>query len=201
MLAQQRRFPVGGVLQAVVPQHPPDEGRQGRKQVHRERLGAAVARVEPDQEVPDLLRYLVGDDRRRGDDAELGAVQERRGDQYAVDEGVDRVADHDERAAASLVVPLRVAIMHFAVLGVAMAPEHSFSSTKKPKMPARIALAASCGGPLSNACGITSRNAAPSSAPTACRRRNSPRGSSRGSWGAGFYVDPDRGRHATLPAI
>src|SRR6267142_235070 len=79
--------------------------------------------MEQDQEVPYLLRYLVRDDRGRRDDAELGAVQERRRDQHAVDEVVDRVADHDERAAAPMVVRLLVAIVHFAVLGVAVAPK------------------------------------------------------------------------------
>src|SRR3954468_22653964 len=43
----------------------------------------------------------------------------------------------------------------------------SFSSTKNTKIPPRIAAAASCALPRSNACGMTSRKAAPSSAPIA----------------------------------
>src|SRR4051812_28709474 len=43
----------------------------------------------------------------------------------------------------------------------------SFSSRKKTKIPPRMAAAASCALPRSNACGITSRKAAPSSAPIA----------------------------------
>src|SRR5258706_1889743 len=43
----------------------------------------------------------------------------------------------------------------------------SFSSTKKTKMPPRMAVAAWCGSPASKAWGMTSRNAAPSSAPIA----------------------------------
>ena len=79
--------------------------------------------MEQDQEVAHFLRYLVRDDRRRRDDAELGALQERRGDQHAVDEVVHRVADHDERAAAPMVMRDRAAVVHFAVLGVAMPPQ------------------------------------------------------------------------------
>src|SRR6185369_15433467 len=47
----------------------------------------------------------------------------------------------------------------------------SFSRTKNTKMPPRMAAAASCALPRSNACGITSRNAAPSSAPIANETR------------------------------
>src|SRR6266850_146257 len=43
----------------------------------------------------------------------------------------------------------------------------SFSRTKKPKMPPRIDIAAVWALPTSKACGMTSRNAAPSSAPMA----------------------------------
>ena len=43
-------------------------------------------------------------DRERGDDSELRALQERGGDQDAVEEVVDRVADHDQRARAAVVV-------------------------------------------------------------------------------------------------
>ena len=63
------------------------------------------------------------DDRERRNHAELGALQKGRGDQHPVDEVMHRIADHDEGAAAAVIVHLRVRIVHFAVLGVAMAPE------------------------------------------------------------------------------
>ena len=99
--------------------------------------------MQQDQEIADLLRDLVRDDRERRDDAELGALQERGGDEHAVDEVVQGVADDDQRAAAAVVVRLLVRIVRPRSSRVWQCRQSSsFSSTKKPRMPARMAAAA-----------------------------------------------------------
>ena len=85
----------------------------------------AVARVQQDQEIADFLRDLVGDDGDRGDDAQLVIGEERGGDQDAVDEIVEGVADDDHHAAAAVIV-LRHGgrVVRLALLDVAVAPQH-----------------------------------------------------------------------------
>ncbi len=59
------------------------------------------------QEIAHFLRNLVRDDRKRGHDAEVMVGEERRGDQHAVHEVVERVADDDHGAAAPVIVRAR----------------------------------------------------------------------------------------------
>src|SRR5215813_11794949 len=88
--------------------------------------------MQQDQEIPDLLRNLVRDDRERGDEPKLGALEESGRDKNTVDEVVHGVADHDERAGASVVaVTMLMRIVHLAVLGVAMAPEEQLLQHEK----------------------------------------------------------------------
>ena len=71
--------------------------------------------MEQDGEVADLLRDLV---RRHGDgraDAKRHRRQHRGGDDRAVHEVVERVADEHREDAA---------VVHFAVVRVAVTPEH-----------------------------------------------------------------------------
>ena len=93
--------------------------------------------MQQDQEVADFLRHFVGDDRDRGDDAQLGVGHERGGDQYAIDKIVEGVADEDHQSAAAVVVMavsrLRrdMRIVGFAFLDMAMTPQHQFFEDKE----------------------------------------------------------------------
>src|SRR6202165_5748003 len=109
--AKEHRFPCFKYLQAEVTAHASEDRGGGREQIHRERLGARIAGVQKDQEVTYFLRNFVRDDGNGGDDAELDALQESGGDQHAVDEVVNGIADDDQRAAAAVVTGGFVAVV------------------------------------------------------------------------------------------
>ncbi|MNC86110.1 hypothetical protein D3C83_17430 [compost metagenome] len=69
----------------------------------------------------------MGDDGDCRDDAQLVVGEKRGGDQNPVHEIVESVADHDHHAAAAVIVmQCDRGIVRFALLDVAMAPQHQF---------------------------------------------------------------------------
>ncbi len=89
--------------------------------------------MQQDQKIADFLRNFVGNDGHGGDDTQSGVGHERGGDQDAIHKVVHRVADHDHRAAAAVIVGICVMIMRFALLGVTVAPQHQFLEHEKQK--------------------------------------------------------------------
>ena len=85
-------------------EHAAGEGRHPRDDVPEERPRLAEAGVQQHEEVADLLRDLVGDDRERGHHAELHVGEEGTRDDHAVGEVVERVAEDDHPAGAPVVV-------------------------------------------------------------------------------------------------
>jgi hypothetical protein len=85
-----------------------DDGGEPRDRVPEERLGAGKARVQEHQEIAQLLGNFVGDDRERRDDTQLGIREERAGDDHAVGEVVERIAEHDHPAHALAFVRVHV---------------------------------------------------------------------------------------------
>ena len=79
----------------------------------QQRPAAAVSGLQQDREVADLLRNLVRGDGNRGRDAQRHGREHGAGDDRAVDEIVERVADQHERRGA----------VRLAVVGVAMTPQ------------------------------------------------------------------------------
>jgi hypothetical protein len=63
-------------------------------------LHPAHARVQQHEVVADFLRDFVRDDGGRGHDAQRHALREGGGDQHAIDEIVEGIADQDQRCAA-----------------------------------------------------------------------------------------------------
>ncbi len=66
----------------------------------------------------------MGDDGQRGDDAEFRALQEGGGDQDAVDEIVESVADHDQQPGATVIVGRRLRLVRLAMVVMTVPPEH-----------------------------------------------------------------------------
>ena len=123
--AKQDRHPAGNHLQRVVAEHAAHQRGAGRQHVQDKGLGFRVARIEQDDEIAHFLRNFVRHDRQRGDDAELHVLQESRRDQDAVEEVVDRITDHDQRAGTAVVVTMAVVVRYLLFI-VGMAPEEQF---------------------------------------------------------------------------
>ena len=88
-------------------------GERGQH-IEQERLAARVTRVQENREVSNLLRDLVCGDGDGGAHAERHRRQDRRGDDRAVHEVMERIADHHRRDGA---------FMHFAVMRMTVPPE------------------------------------------------------------------------------
>ena len=80
--------------------------------------------MQKNQVVADLLRNLVGDDGQCGDDTELRALEKGRGDQDAIDEIVEGVADQDQQPRAPVIVRRRLRVVGFAMVVVEMPLQH-----------------------------------------------------------------------------
>jgi hypothetical protein len=65
----------------------------------KQRAAALPAGGEQDGEVAGFLRHFVGDDGQRGAPAERGVGEEGGGDQQAVGEVVEAVADQDRKVS------------------------------------------------------------------------------------------------------
>ena len=92
--------------------------------------------MQQDGEVADLLRNLVRGDGDRRADAERHRRHHRGGDDGAVDEVVERVADEHRQDAA---------VVHFAVVGVAVPPEHQLLEDEEEQDAERAACRRRCG--------------------------------------------------------
>jgi hypothetical protein len=87
--------------------------------------------MQQNQKVADFLRNFVRDDRNLCHKTELLVSEKRGGDQYSIDKVVKGVSDHDHHAAASMIVLCRERLMRFALLDVAVAPQHEFFQHKE----------------------------------------------------------------------
>ena len=87
--------------------------------------------MQQHQEVADLLRYFVGDDRNRGHQAELDVGEEGGRDQNSIDEVVEGIADHDHHAGAAMIVLRCLRLVCLALLFVAVPPQHQFLEHEK----------------------------------------------------------------------
>ena len=119
---------------------------------------ARIAGAQQDGEVADFLGDLVGRDRDRGGRAERNRGQHGGRDQRAVDEGVEGVADDDQRRGAAGV--------DFAVVaGVAVAPQHQLLEQEEGEHAASSVPSAAVGGSDRSASGSSASSATPSSVP------------------------------------
>ena len=95
-------------------------------EVEEQRALPAVARRQQDGDVADFLRDLVRRDGDRRVDAERDRGHHRGGDDRAVDEVVERVAEDDQR---------RRRRVHVAFVGVAVPQQHQFLEDEEDEDP------------------------------------------------------------------
>src|SRR5688572_27215803 len=96
--------------------------RQTGRDIEQQGASARVAGVKQDGEVAYLLRDLMCRDGESGAHAERHRGHHRGGDHRAVDEVVEGITDQNWKNAP---------VMHFAIMGVAMAPENQFLQHKE----------------------------------------------------------------------
>ena len=102
--------------------------------------GGRVAGAQQDGDVADFLRDLVRRNRQRGGDPERNRGQHRGRDDRAVDEGVERVADDDQRRGAAV-----WASHSWPSSSWQWRHSTSFSSRKNVRTPASSVPSATCG--------------------------------------------------------
>ena len=91
--AQKEGYPALHRLQCVVGQHAAEDHCRAREQIEQICSAFRIAGVKQDEEITDLLRYLVRYDRKRRDESQLGVREKSGCDEDAVDEVVKCIAD------------------------------------------------------------------------------------------------------------
>src|SRR5262245_65918886 len=91
-------------LQCEEGDHTTRDHRCAGENVNDEGLGLGIARVQQDEEIAHLLRYLVGNYRDRGHNAQFVTGEKSSCDQNTVDEIVESVADPDHQTAAAMIM-------------------------------------------------------------------------------------------------